>query len=193
MLGDTRRSKVARLATIVFASVLLLAGGLGLRASDASPSNPDAELKIQKLPVCYALGIDAIGRGDVPAGIDTWDDCFTDDVTFAIYFAGSDFNGPPDYTSVGVVSWADFANSFFRNAGYTSTQHLVGTVNVELQGNKAKITSYIQASHFVGDGSVDIAKGTYEDDVVLDHGRWKIKRRTLKLLSSLNFVGTPSP
>ncbi len=193
MASTISRAKSNRILTIAAFSLLLLGGGLGLRVSGAASPPVQAEAAIEKLTVCYAVGIDAIGRGEVPAGIDTWNDCFTDDVVFSIYFAGSDFSGPPDYTSVGIASWASFADSFFRAANYTATQHLMGTVDVHVRGNKAKMSSYLQASHFLADGSVDVAKGTYEDEVVWEHGQWKIRRRTLKLLSSIHLEDASAP
>jgi len=197
MAANTQKGRLARVALIAGLSSLLLAGGLGLRASNATPSNNpsdsrvEAEVKIAKLTNCYAVGIDAIGQSNVPAGLDIWDDCFTSDATFAVWFAGSNFNGPPDYTTVGTTSWGNFANSFFRNAGYVATQHLMGTIVVDVDGPTANMSSYLQASHFLADGSVDIAKGTYEDEVVRENGRWKIKRRTLKLISSMHQENMP--
>ncbi|WP_341526040.1 nuclear transport factor 2 family protein [Nostoc sp. UHCC 0302] len=95
-------------------------------------------------------------------------------------------------TSIGTDAWADFVYSVFQGNGYVATQHLMGTINIsELQYNQAKMTSYLHATHKRSETSIDVANGTYEDQVVNTNGRWKIRQRTLKLIDFLN-LSSPS-
>ncbi|WP_414551428.1 hypothetical protein [Anabaena sp. CCY 0017] len=48
------------------------------------------------------------------------------------------------------------------------------------------------ATHKRSETSIDVANGTYEDEVVLVNGRWKIQRRTLKLFTFLNLSSPPT-
>jgi hypothetical protein len=54
------------------------------------------------------------------------------------------------------------------------------------------LTSYLQATHKISDTSIDVANGTYEDELIKQNGRWKIRRRTLKLITFLNLSSPPS-
>lgn len=162
---------------------------------DASPPGGSVatEAQIAKLTSCYAHGTDAIGRGDLQDGKDIYQPCFTANAEVEVYFPGTPWNGPPSFETVGANSWADFVSSVFTANGYTSTQHLMGTIDVDLvDGAHAKMTSYLHATHVVSDGTIDVANGTYEDEVIRVGGTWKIKKRTLKLITFLN-LGTPAP
>ncbi|MDZ8085208.1 MAG: nuclear transport factor 2 family protein [Nostoc sp. DedQUE12b] len=159
-------------------TLVLFVGGKFELASAAQPS---AELEIQKLTSCYALGTDAIGRGDIQEGKNIYRDCFTQDAVLTAIF--------PDgatQTNYGTDSWADFVYSVFQGNGYTATQHLMGTINISVQNNQARMTSYLHATHKRSETSIDVANGTYEDKVVNRNGRWKIRNRTLKLIDFLN-------
>jgi len=185
-----RRAKVALTVTAGAAAAVLLFAGF----TTPTPMGWElaAELEIAKLPVCYALGTDAIGRGDLQAGKDTYANCFTSDAELAVYFPGTPFDGPPSATSVGTNAWADFVSGVFTTNGYTSTQHLMGSFNVNVvDQDEATMTSYLHATHVLANGTIDVANGTYEDEVVFQNGAWKIKRRTLKLITFLN-LGTPT-
>ncbi|MEH1857610.1 MAG: nuclear transport factor 2 family protein [Nostoc sp.] len=154
---------------------------VGGRFELASATQPNAELEIQKLTSCYALGTDAIGRGNLLQGKNIYRDCFTQDsVLTAIFPDGA------TQTSYGTDSWADFVYSVFQGNGYTATQHLMGTINISVQNNQATMTSYLHATHKRSETSIDVANGTYEDQVVNRNGRWKIRNRTLKLIDFLN-------
>jgi len=186
-----RRAKVALSLTAGAAAAAVLCSSL----VSASPSGWElvAEAQIAKLSVCYARGTDAIGNGDLQGGKDIYAGCFTPNAEFAIYFPGTPFNGPPSDARVGTDDWADFANTVFDDAGYTATQHLIGTIHVEVEnGHEATMTSQLHATHVLPDGTIDVANGIYEDEVVRTGGEWKIKKRTLKLITFLN-LGTPVP
>lgn len=81
----------------------------------------------------------------------------------------------------------------FTANGYTSTQHLMGNVEVQVSGNSATMTSYLHATHVVSNGTIDVANGTYEDEVVKSQGEWRIKRRTLKLSTFSSFKPSGRP
>jgi len=149
------------------------------------------EAQIAKLTSCYAHGTDAIGRGDLQAGKDIYEPCFTADAELEVYFPGTPLNGPPSFETVGTESWADFVATVFAANGYSATQHMMATIDVNLvDGAHATMTSYLHATHVLGNGSIDVANGTYEDEVVRENGTWKIKKRTLKLITFLN-LGAP--
>ena len=66
----------------------------------------------------------------------------------------------------------------------TASQHLLGTVVIDLDGDRAAATSYFQAQHVRdgaggdgGDGDTYLIAGTYHDDLVRTEGGWRIERR----------------
>ncbi|MBE9198968.1 MULTISPECIES: nuclear transport factor 2 family protein [unclassified Nodularia (in: cyanobacteria)] len=163
---------------------VLLIGG---RFEPANASQPNAQLELQKLTTCYALGTDAIGSGNVFEGKNIYRDCFTQGAVITAVFP----DGATE-TLIGTDAWADFVASVFQNNGYQATQHLIGTINISVQGNQGNMSSYLHATHKRSDTSIDVANGTYEDEVVKVNGRWKIQRRTLKLITFLNLSSPPN-
>ena len=144
---------------------------------------------IRKLTICYAHGTDAIGRGDVAAGRAIYQPCFTKDATFSVVFP----NGQIEERT-GSDAWADFVATVFQGAGYTSTQHLIGTISIEVQDKNATMSTYLHATHVLPNGSMDIANGTYEDSVVQTEEGWRIQSRRLTLITFLNLAPTaPHP
>ena len=187
-----RRAQVALLIAVgAAASASVLLGGGYVNASSTAWEH-DQEAEIAKLPVCYALGTDAIGRGDVPEGKAIYQPCFTHNAVLSVYFPGTPFSGPPNFSTVGASSWGDFVSDTFTANGYTATQHLMGSIAINVDGTHATMTSYLHSTHVLPDGTIDVANGTYEDEVVRHNGKWKIKNRTLKLITFLN-LGTPTP
>ncbi len=168
-----------RITLIVLAVTLVLL--LGGRFELASAAQPNAELEIQKLTACYALGTDAIGEGNLAGGKEIYRDCFTQDVVITAIFPDG-----ASVTRIGTDGWADFVYSVFQGNGYQATQHLIGTINISVENNQATMTSYLHATHKRSETSIDVANGTYQDEVVNINGRWKIRRRTLKLIDFLN-------
>ena len=138
---------------------------------------------IRKLTICYAHGTDAIGRGDLEAGKALYQACFTKDAAFAAFFP--DGRGEK---RIGPEAWADFVLSVFKNAGYTVTQHLLGTIDIEVKGETATMNTYLHATHVLPNGSIDVANGTYTDEVVKTPGGWRIRSRTLTLITFLNLA-----
>ncbi len=144
----------------------------------------------------YARGTDAIGGGDLEGGKAIYRSCFTADARTSVYFPGTPTNGDPDFTTVGTDSWADFVLGVLSGAPYTATQHLMGSFFVELDSGggdtgaeRARMESYLHATHVRADGTMDIANGTYFDTVVKANGEWRIAERTLHLLEMIT-VGT---
>lgn len=182
-----RHAQIALFVTVGAAASVILGAGYvnasphGVRLAD--------EAEIAKLPVCYALGTDAIGRGDLAEGKAIYAPCFTSDAVLSVYFPGTPVSGPPSFRTVGVNSWGDFVADTFTANGYSATQHLIGSIDIHVDGNHATMTSYLHATHVLADGTIDVANGTYEDEVVRRNGDWKIKSRTLKLITFLN-LGT---
>ena len=171
------------LIALAITFVLLIGGKFEL----ANATQPNAQLEIQQLSTCYALGTDAIGSGNVLEGKNIYRDCFTQGAVLTAVFP----DGASE-TLIGTDAWADFVASVFQNNGYQATQHLIGTINISVQGNEAKMSSYLHATHKRSDTSIDVANGTYEDEVVKVNGRWKIQRRTLKLITFLNLTSPPT-
>jgi hypothetical protein len=153
----------------------------------ANANQPNAELAIQKLTNCYALGTDAIGSGNVLEGKNIYRDCFTQDAVITAVFP----DGASE-TRMGTDAWADFVYGVFQGNGYQATQHLIGTINISVQGNQATMSSYLHATHKRSETSIDVANGTYEDELVKVNGQWKIQRRTLKLNNFLNLSSPPT-
>lgn len=201
---DTKRliSKITsfllhRITLIVLAASLVLwfgsrfepASAIQPNFEAASVTQANAELEIQKLTNCYAIGTDAIGSGNLQEGKKIYRDCFTQDATITAIFP----DGASE-TRFGTDAWADFVYSVFQGNGYQATQHLIGTVNISVKQNRAKMSSYLHATHKRSETSIDVANGTYEDEVVLNrNGRWKISNRTLKLIDFLNLSSPTTP
>ena len=178
-----------RIVPTALITALLLSWPLGLSVAAEPTSRLQNEADIRKLTLCYAHGTDAIGRGDVAAGRAIYQPCFTKDATFSVVFP----NGQQE-ERIGSDAWADFVATVFQGAGYTSTQHLLGTISIELQDKSATMSTYLHATHVLPNGSMDIANGTYEDTVVKTEEGWRIQSRKLTLITFLNLAPTaPHP
>ncbi|MBD2435261.1 nuclear transport factor 2 family protein [Nostoc sp. FACHB-110] len=185
LLSRTISMLLNRLSLILIAIVMVLF--IGGKFELASASQTNAESEIQELAMCYALGTDAIGRGNLQEGKDIYSNCFTPDaVITAIFPSGA------SATSYNPNDWAKFVYSVFQGNGYKATQHLIGTVNISVKNNQASMSSYLHATHVLSDTSIDVANGTYVDEVVNKKGSWKISRRTLKLIDFLNLSSPAS-
>lgn len=170
-----------RVTLIALAGILVLL--LGSKFELATAVQLNAESEIQKLTVCYAHGTDAIGSGDLQEGKNLYRGCFTQNATITAIFP----DGASE-TRIGTDAWADFVYAVFQGNGYQATQHLIGNIDISVQDNRAMMSSYLYATHKRSDISIDVANGTYEDEVVNDNGRWKINRRTLRIITFLNLT-----
>jgi len=178
-------------AALVALSWTLWAVGPSLASDVAHMDGTDVlrdTAAIRKLTICYAHGTDAIGRGDLEAGQALYQACFTKDAAIAAVFPdgrGEKRTGPE--------AWADFVLSVFKNAGYTVTQHLLGTIDLEVTGETATMNTYLHATHVLPNGSIDVANGTYADEVVKTPDGWRIRRRTLTLITFLHIASPTAP
>ena len=109
-------------------------------------------------------------------GADTrdWDlfrDCFLDEVEIDL----SSWNGAP--ASVWTRDeWV--ANVRQGLSGFDATQHLTANHLIEVEGNEARCTSDVQASHRLGDQRV-VLGGWYDTSLRRTEGGWKIRSSTL--------------
>ena len=185
----------------VVLSAVMLAGAVVVSVTtpaEGTPhdffSSPSARAEIEDLTYCYAAGTDAIGRGDVEGGKAIYHTCFTPNAEIGASYPGSDPNAPPDLVSIGPDAWAAVVESVFADAGYQSTQHLISNVRINITGNTGTMTSYLNATHVLDPfTSVTIANGTYEDVVVRTPAGWRIKKRTLRLISFVHLESPPAP
>lgn len=156
-------------------------------------SNGAERAEIEALTLYYALGTDAIGRGEVEEGRRLYRLAFTEDAEIAASYPGSDPEVAPDITARGPDGWVEVVENLFTARGYTATQHLIGTVMVEVQGNTARMSTYLSATHVLDPGrSLDVAQGTYVDRVVRTPAGWRIARRTVRLISFVRLQSPPT-
>ncbi|MBW4625216.1 MAG: nuclear transport factor 2 family protein [Brasilonema octagenarum HA4186-MV1] len=175
-----------RTTLIVIALAATLVVVLGGTFEVTSAAQPNAELEIQKLTVCHALGIDAIGGGNLQEGKNILRDCSTQDAEFTNNLAGGITK-----KQTGTDALADYIYSVYQANGYQATQHLIGSINVSVRNtNEAIMSSYVHGTHKRSETSIDVANGTYEDEVVKVSGHWKIRRRTF---NQINFLNLRSP
>lgn len=179
-----------RTTLIVIAIAVTLVMALGGRFEFASAAQPNEELKIQKLTVCYALGIDAIGRNNLQEGKNIFRDCFTQEAEITMNSATGVLA-----QRTGSDAWADYAYSFFQGRGIQSTHHLIGSINVSvLNDNQGTMSSYFHATHKLSETSVYVADGTYDHEVVKERGHWKSRRLTLNALQApILYTVNPQP
>ena len=78
----------------------------------------------------------------------------------------------------------------FRTNGYDFTQHIISNVDVQLQGDRALLTAYLNASHVISGDSIGgpsrcvaVANGTYSMQAEKRRGRWVATRLDLTLIT----------
>lgn len=170
------------LIVIVFAAALVVV--LGGKFEIANAARPYAELEIQKLTACYALGIDDIGRGNLQQGKNILRDCFTQDAKVIADYPGLSVE------QGGTDAWADYAYSVFQGNGDQATQHLIGSIYVSvLNANQATMSSYVHATEKRSGTSIDITDATYKYEVVKEGGRWKISHLILTFIARYQVEG----
>ncbi|MDH3644275.1 MAG: nuclear transport factor 2 family protein [Gammaproteobacteria bacterium] len=202
---------------IAFATTLALLFGAQLGVADddrRQSSGLSAQDQIEDLPVCYALGTDALGRAVnavVTNSLDSTDNvhepvfaeglafyrkCFARKFTFILKSGGNVLLTVPDpltrtSQTDAALQWANFVNNTFRNSGYANTQHHMGSILSSSRGNRGTGQAYLIATHAYADAAlgVQVVGGTYNDDVVRRRGRWLIKTRTLNITSNVNTPG----
>ena len=133
---------------------------------DVSQSLAD---RAEIIDVCvrYALALDA---RDWPS----FRSCFVPDVT-------------AEYEGLGPIDGLDALEEVCRQAlgPLTASQHLLGNHRVELQGDEARSTCYLQAQHVragLAGGDKLIVAGTYTDRFVRRPEGWRIAHRRLDVV-----------
>jgi hypothetical protein len=197
----------------ILLAIGLLLSSMAASADDGFSFRRQAAL--EDLVVCYARGTDLLGSAvnavnvgsDLDSTINTSDPvfaealatyrrCFSDKFSFTLEFDGVPALTVPDPATRGpdtdaALQWANFVNNAFRGPGYKSTQHHMGSISSEIDGRRGRIVSYLIATHVFGpdgaepDGSVSVVNGTYSDRAVFAKGHWRIKQRTLNIISSV--------
>lgn len=181
-------------------SAVALAGAVTMSLTRPAEGNPPSDIQelralhdIEDLEYCYAAGTDAIGRGDGVTGKQIYAKCFTPNAPVVITQVGAAPGDPPAVSVPTAQAWADLIIDLFAESGYVSTQHQISNVRVELLpgGNKAKITSYLTATHvYDPEGSVQLAHGYYESEAVKTPFGWKLSKRKF---TTLTFFRLDSP
>jgi hypothetical protein len=192
-----KHRSIRKLRTLVLAATCLGVTAVVPTADAKKGSEAGKRLadraEIAELTHCYAEATDAIGRGDLAAGKQIYKPCFTADAVIGAYFPGADHSVPPGLSTVGTDAWADVVDGVFTDAGYIATQHLIGNIRIELDGDTGTMTSYLSATHVIDPaGAVVLAHGTYVDTVVRTPQGWRISKRTLYLISFLR-LESPAP
>lgn len=124
-------------------------------------------IELQDVLLNYAAGVDERDRERYRA-------CFCDDVT-VVGFGERTFHGVDD--------WLDYV--WVALEQYSTTQHLLGPVYAEIDGNSARTRCDVQATHFLADGGGRFTLwATYKSELRrLDSG-WKIARHELVVCGS---------
>ena len=105
--------------------------------------------------------------------------CFTDDVEVAGFSAGS-IKGLAEYRE-----WVSAA----RNK-YGRTQHMIGNIQVTVNGDTGTLRSYVQATHELPSDPdhLFVLWAAYNDEMVRTNDGWKIKRHELERLINVKKV-----
>jgi len=179
--STTRRTVLLGGGAAVAGAAVLVGTGTPVGASDVRDEREAAA--IRQLSINYALGTDAVARGDLDAARALYEATFTADAAIS---AGFD-PAAPALTATGPEEWLGVVADAF--VPYTATQHLLGTINVEFpdqpgRRRQASMSSYLHATH-VFEATPELLKvlGTYFDDVAVVDGEWRIVARFLQFLS----------
>jgi len=190
--------------------VLATMAGAHAALGAADDAKGSAQDQAEDLPVCYARGVDAIGRAaaapvnpdldsttalvdpNFKEGLEHFRRCFAPNFSFTLSNRGVVSRVVPDPAkrttkTDAAVQWANFVNNTFRGAGYVYTQHHMGSIASEIHGNEGTVSSYLIATHVAGPTSkrtgVSVTYGTYTDKVARINGRWLITHRTLDTIA----------
>ena len=196
MLAKVRSIGMFRVTALSLALIAIAGVALVLvrtetgEASGNNGSRAIAQIQIQQVTNCFPIGIDAIGAGNFEEGLELWEECLTDDFSFAFRFAPGapliECPGPScpiqEFDSRAELR-ALFAKFAFEAAGYTATHHNLTNVDVDVHGRNAQVHSNVTAWHVVPGVGLDLALGTYETEVVREGGDWKISYELIELIS----------
>ncbi|MGE3621336.1 MAG: nuclear transport factor 2 family protein [Acidimicrobiia bacterium] len=109
---------------------------------------------------------------DVP-DMDRYATCFTDDVVVT-GFTPEPLEGLAVY-----MPWVTAAR-----ARYSHTHHLIGNIQVVLDGDRARLRSYVQATHELPEDPdhLMVLWAAYDDDLVRTADGWQITRHHIDRL-----------
>lgn len=65
-------------------------------------------------------------------------------------------------------------------ANLSATQHLIGNVSIQVDGDTGRCSSYVHATHVGNDGRRFVSAGRYDDDVVRTDEGWRISARQFR-------------
>lgn len=184
-IESTTDSKLGRRSVLGAGAAAVVAGSAAALAvaSPASagrnPVDTTAEVAIRQLAVDYAIGTDAIAVGDLDTALARYRRAFSPDATIA---AGWD-SAAPALSATGPDAWAQIVQNAF--VPHLATQHLLGSIDVTLDGRSAAtMSSYLEATHVYRDQpNLLIVKGTYYDQVQRTAQGWRITARFLQFVS----------
>ena len=129
-------------------------------------SDLEDRLAVGDVIIKYADSVDLLD-------MDRYATCFTDDVVVT-GFGEKAFTGLAEY-----MPWVTAAR-----AKYGRTQHMIGNIRVTLDGDRAHMRSYVQATHEIpGDpGHLLTLWAAYVDDLVRTADGWRITHHHLERL-----------
>jgi hypothetical protein len=165
-----------------------LVGALGVVGSAAPAAAGDNRdeldaAAIRQLSINYAIGTDAVSRGDLDTARARYQASFTPDATIG---AGFD-PAAPALTAQGPEEWLGVVAQAFEP--YTATQHLLGTIDVVFPAGpgrrrQASMSTYLNATHVLAaTKELSTVLGTYFDQVELIDRNWRIVDRFLQFTS----------
>ena len=132
-------------------------------------------LEIENLRRLYAKATDLIALGgheNVEGARTIYHQIFTPDVDIKTS------PGPDALIANSPDEWVDVVASALDE--YRSTQHMIGSQLVQVNGDQAHMESYLSAWHQRPDNSVMVFLGTYVDSVRRDASGWQISAMDLQ-------------
>lgn len=142
----------------IFFFATLFAGASMAQSNQSSSSERD---QIEDLMTCYAYGSDALARAvdssaGPDAGIGIFTGCLADDWTMNVVGIEGSF---------GPELWAQIVYfSVFEAAGVINAQHMIGSVQIDTDGNRATMIAYAIVS-LVDNSNVRTQTITYTSEV----------------------------
>jgi hypothetical protein len=140
--------------------------------------------EIRQLTVNYAKATDDLGSADADrraTGRELYRRTFASDAKIEAGESG---------VKIGPDAWADFVAEAL--AVFSATQHLVGTIDLELDdatddkpASTGTMATYLYATHeYAPEGDLWIVLGTYYDEVTRTAEGWRISKRLLTTTSA---------
>ncbi len=91
-----------------------------------------------------------------------------------------------EYETIGLLEGYQAIEKLCRTAlrNMSVTQHLIGNIDIRVNGDSASSTCYLHAQHVRPDtsgGDSNIIAGAYEDDLVRTTQGWRIRHRILRV------------